>query len=102
MQFKDFDPDQLATYTPEADGKMVGAMSVLILNSAEVAADLRHLPGRHPHPDRSVSGDLHDRRRRPRRPPSPPGPRHRRPSPPSTTTTLSDFIPQAPEGEACG
>ena len=31
MQFKDFDPDQLATYTPEADGKMVGAMSVLIL-----------------------------------------------------------------------
>ena len=73
MQFKDFDPDQLATYTPEADGKMVGAMSVLILNSARSQPDLRHLPGRHPHPDRPVRGDLHDRaadlgdHRRPRR-----------------------------------
>ena len=101
MQFKDFDPDQLATYTPEADGKMVGAMSVLILNSARSQPIFDIFRGVTPIPSDPATVTTTTT---PPTSESTVAPGATTPSTlaPVTTTTLSDFIPQAPPGEACG
>jgi LCP family protein required for cell wall assembly len=106
LQFKDFDPQELVTYTPKATGTMVGAMSVLRLDLAgsqpifDVFRGVTAIPG----PDTAAPADTTT------------APVATAPSSsttaakglptttvaPTTTTTISDFIPQVPEGEACG
>lgn len=102
MQFRDYDPDQLVTYTPPATGKMVGAMSVLILDTADAQPIFDVFRGVTP-----IPGD----------PSSITTPTTEPPSSSSstvvetttttvfesvTTTTLSEFVPQPPPGESCG
>jgi LCP family protein required for cell wall assembly len=103
MQFRDFDPDQLVTYTPPADGRMVGAMSVLVLDDAEaqpifdvfrgvapIPADPSSVTSTTPAPSTTTSA------------PASGGVTTSTTTPPSTTTTLNDFVPHVPEGESCG
>jgi LCP family protein required for cell wall assembly len=101
MQFRDFDPDQLVTYTPPANGTMVGAMSVLILDTADAQPLFDVFRGVAPIPTDASSTTSTTA------PPTSestlaPGSSTTTTAAPSTTTTLSDFIPQAPPGEACG
>lgn len=100
LQFKDFDPNQLVTYTPVADGKMVGAMSVLILNQSATEPMFQVFRGDTPIPtdpgsvapatDPSTTSTSID------------GTSTTVTTTPATSTTLSEFIPQTPEGESCG
>jgi len=103
MQFRQFDPDQLQTYQPSVSGTMVGAMSVLNLNQAASEPMFDIFRGVTPIP--ADPGNVASTTS-----PSTTAPSTTAPgasttattAPPSTTTTLSDFIPQAPEGESCG
>ena len=104
MQFREFDPDQLQTYQPQVDGHdgRGDERAQLWTRRPRRRSSTSSAGSR---PSRPIPRASHPppRRRRPRRAPPlralPPRPR---PTPPSTTTTLSDFIPQAPEGESCG
>ncbi len=102
LQFKDFDPNQLVTYTPVADGKMVGAMSVLILDQAATEPMFEVFRGNAPIPadPESVTtrAALLDLRPRPIGRSSTTATT----TPEATTTTLSEFIPRTPDGESCG
>jgi LCP family protein required for cell wall assembly len=101
LQFKDFDPDDLVTYSPSARGTMVGAMSVLLLNDGPNQPIFDVFRGVAPIPD--AGGDV-----------APPvditaaptttaaGPTTTTKPVPTTTTTINEFIPHVPEGETCG
>ena len=101
MQFKDFDPDQLATYTPEAAGQYVGAMSVLILNSSASQPIFDIFRGVTPIPT-DPSAVTSTTAPPTSEPTAAPGATTPSTLAPVTTTTLSEFVPQAPAGEACG
>ena len=101
MQFKNFDPDQLATYTPEAAGQYVGAMSVLILNSSASQPIFDIFRGVTPIPT-DPSAVTSTTAPPTSAPTVAPGATTPSTLAPVTTTTLSDFVPQAPAGEACG
>ncbi|HEY6532912.1 MAG TPA: LCP family protein [Acidimicrobiales bacterium] len=104
LQFKDFDPDDLATYAPSTRGTMVGAMSVLLLNNAESEPIFDVFRGIAPIPGRDEPVPLVED---PSTTTSAPGsPTTTAPSrttvAPTTTTTINEFIPRVPEGETCG
>lgn len=100
-QFRSFDPDSLVTYTPPADGTMVGAMSVLLLQESAAQPIFDIFRGTAPIVDPTV----------PTTTVPGPGPSTTvtpgstvSPSTtiaPSTTTTLGDFVPQTPQGGTC-
>ena len=103
MQFRNFDPDEIVSYTPVATGTMKGAASVLELNVAasepmfEVFRGERVIPGTTtttaPAPTTSVAPNATS---------TTVAPDPVNPLPSTTTTTLSDFIPRPPAGETCG
>ncbi len=103
MQFKDFDPDQLVTYTPKANGTMVGAMSVLKLDQAGSQPIFDVFRGVTPIPS---GADATTTTTAAPSTSAAPGSSASTTAPsttaPSTTTTLSEFVPQPPEGESCG
>lgn len=103
MQFRNFDPDEIKTFTPVATGTMKGAASVLELNVAasqpifDVFRGVREIPGATttttapasttttaPSSTTTRAGGVTTT------------------TVPMTTTTLSDFIPRPPDGETCG
>ena len=103
MQFRDFDPDQLVTYTPPANGRMVGAMSVLILDDRAAQPLFDVFRGTTPIPSDAASAT--STTEAPTTAPTTSGfgaSTTSTTAAPVTTTTLSDFIPQAPDGESCG
>jgi LCP family protein required for cell wall assembly len=105
MQFRDFDPDQLVTYTPPANGKMVGAMSVLILDQAAAQPVFDVFRGTAPIPGDQASSSTSTTAPADVAPStSSPvaGPATTAAPAPSTTTSLSPFVPAVPEGESCG
>lgn len=103
-QFRSFDPDSLVTFTPPATGTMVGAMSVLLLQTAEAQPIFDIFRGTAPILDPSTTTTT-----TPTTPSTgggsstttPPSVTPSTTVPPSTTTTLSEFIPQPPPGSAC-
>ena len=103
MQFREFDPDQLQTYQPEVSGTMVGAMSVLKLNqpASEPMFDIFRGVTPIPTDPASVTSTTTPATNAPSTV-APGASTTATTAAPSTTTTLSDFIPQAPEGESCG
>jgi polyisoprenyl-teichoic acid--peptidoglycan teichoic acid transferase len=94
--FSSFDPDSLLTFTPPATGTMVGAMSVLLLDTSGAQPIFDIFRGTVPMaaptattsttaaPSTSVSTTT---------PPTT--------APAMTTTTLSEFVPRPPEGGTC-
>jgi LCP family protein required for cell wall assembly len=102
-QFRDFDPDQLVTYTPPANGTMVGAMSVLILDDRAAQPLFDVFRGTTPIPSDAASAT--STTEAPTTAPTTSGfgaSTTSTTAAPVTTTTLSDFIPRAPDGESCG
>jgi polyisoprenyl-teichoic acid--peptidoglycan teichoic acid transferase len=100
QQFRDFDPDQLVSYTPPANGRMVGAMSVLILDDAGSQPIFDVFRGVSPIPSDPAAAT--STTEAPTTVPTTTVPAPSTTLAPVTTTTLSDFLPQAPEGETCG
>jgi LCP family protein required for cell wall assembly len=104
-QFRDFDPASLDTYTVPGNSAMVGAMSVVKMNDASAQPVLDIFRGV---PPVDLSGLV------PPTDPSTPTPpttasgvttttRSTLPLPSSTTTTtVWSYIPETPEGVACG
>jgi anionic cell wall polymer biosynthesis LytR-Cps2A-Psr (LCP) family protein len=97
MQFREFDPDELLTYQPQVESTMIGAMSVLSLDQAASAPIFDIFRGVTPIPTdpAAIAATTSSTT-------APGAPTTATTAPLSTTTTLSDFIPQAPEGESCG
>ena len=96
MQFRNFDPEQLQTFTPSATGTMVGAASVLMLNQAASEPIFDIFRGVVPIPAPVIEPD-------PAQDPSPdssalPGVTTTGP----TTTEANDYVPVPPEGTTCG
>lgn len=104
MQFRDFDPDQLVTYTPPATGRTVGAMSVLILDDAAAQPILDVFRGTAPIPGDQASSSTSTTEPAAGGSTSSTvaGPTTTITEAPTTTTSLSPFVPTAPEGESCG
>lgn len=101
MQFRNFDPDQLVTYTPPANGTWVGAMNVLILDESGSQAIFDVFRGTTPIPS-DPSAVTSTTEAPTTTSSSIAGASTTTTVAPSTTTTLSDFVPQVPEGESCG
>ncbi len=101
-QFRSFNPDSLMTYTPPADGTMVGAMSVLLLQETASQPILDIFRGLAPIMDPTIPTTTV---------PAPPSSSTVVPGggggstttvpKTSTTTTLGDFVPQTPPGGTC-
>jgi LCP family protein required for cell wall assembly len=102
LQFKDFDPDQLVTYTPPAQGTMVGAMSVLLLEEAAAEPIFDVLRGVAPIPGDPAEVPTTTETTTGSSTVVPGVSTTTTTAPPTTTTTLSDFVPRPPEGETCG
>ena len=110
-QFRTFDPDSLVSFTPVATGTFKGAASVLELNVAasqpmfDVFRGLRPIPSPNEVPDlsfltttttvTSTSSTVRSGVTSSTMATTPT-------TQPITTTTLSEFIPQAPGGQTCG
>ncbi len=98
-QFRNFDPESLATYTPVASGTMVGAMSVLILDAPasqpifDVFRGTASIPSGSAAPESTTTTGANG---------TPSTSMATTTTRPATTTTLSDFIPTAPAGTTCG
>ena len=99
-EFRNFDPDNLQSYTPVATGMMVGAASVLELNVAASQPIFEIFRGQRPIPDPNAAPAT-----------TAPGPSTSVPAAggatssttqPVTTTTISQFIPRIPDGQSCG
>lgn len=111
-QFRNFDPESLATYSPVASGAMVGEMSVLILDTPASQPIFDVFRGTAPIPSPLLAGSTTpESTTSSTMSPSSTTTRANGGSPtsmvttttrPVTTTTLSDFIPRAPEGTTCG
>jgi LCP family protein required for cell wall assembly len=111
-QFRNFDPESLATYSPVVSGAMVGAMSVLILDAPASQPIFDVFRGTAPIPSPLSAGSTTpESTTSSTTSPSSTTTRANGGSPtsmvttttrPVTTTTLSDFIPRAPEGTTCG
>lgn len=113
-QFRTFDPDDLVSFTPVSSGAWRGAASVLELNQAasqpmfDVFRGLRPIPSNDPAPAETTTTTAPTATTAP---PATTAAPFGTPSTtamfappvtePITTTTLSDFIPQIPEGETC-
>jgi LCP family protein required for cell wall assembly len=101
MQFRNFDPDQLVTYTPPADGEWVGQMSVLVLDDAGAEPIFDVFRGVAPIPADPTS--VTSTTEAPTTTTTAPGGRpSSTTSSSSTTTTINEFLPRVPEGESCG
>ena len=100
LQFKDYDPDQLVTYTPPATPGFVGAAAVLHLEEAAAEPIFDVFRGTADIPDDPTSVTT-----------APgfgtsttlPGATSTLPADPAgTTTTTNPFLPRPPEGVTCG
>ncbi|CAB4323055.1 MAG: hypothetical protein F2520_03965 [Actinobacteria bacterium] len=102
-QFRSFDPDALVTFTPPADGAMVGSMSVVLLQEKEAQPMFDIFRGLAPIVDPTIPTTTI---------PAPPTSSTVAPGgggssstttmpKPSTTTTLGDYVPQTPPGGTC-
>jgi anionic cell wall polymer biosynthesis LytR-Cps2A-Psr (LCP) family protein len=99
-QFRNFDPESLATYTPVASGAMVGAMSVLILDAPASQPIFDVFRGTAPIPSVSAEGDSTTTTTMGTSTTS--SANASASTSMATTTTLNDFIPTTPEGTTCG
>ena len=104
-QFQSFDPEELVTYTPVADGGWVGPMSVLFLDEPasepifDVFRGVTPIPG----PGDAVAEPTTSTTAPASSTSSIAGSSSSTSTAlPVTTTTLSDFIPRPPDGESCG
>ena len=102
-QFRSFNPDSLVTFTPPADGTMVGSMSVLLLQERAAQPIFDIFRGIAPIVDPTIPTTTI-----PGPPTTPttapggvPGASTTTTLAPTTTTTLGDFIPQTPPGGTC-
>src|SRR5690606_27197589 len=98
---RNFDPDQLVTYTPPAEGEWVGQMSVLILDDAGAEPIFDVFRGVAPIPADPTS--VTSTTELPTTTTTAPGGlSSSTTSSSSTTTTINEFLPRVPEGESCG
>ena len=110
-QFRTFDPDSLVSFTPVATGTFKGAASVLELNVAasqpmfDVFRGLRPIPSPNEAPDLSfltTTTTVASTSSTVRSGATSSTMATTSTTQPITTTTLSEFIPQVPEGQTCG
>lgn len=110
-QFRTFDPDSLVSFTPVATGTFKGAASVLELNVAasqpmfDVFRGLRPIPSPNEVPDLSfltTTTTVASTSSTVRSGATSSTMATTSTTQPITTTTLSEFIPQVPEGQTCG
>ena len=110
-QFRTFDPDSLVSFTPVATGTFKGAASVLELNVAasqpmfDVFRGLRPIPSPNEVPDLSfltTTTTVASTSSTVRSGATSSTVAITSTTQPITTTTLSEFIPQVPEGQTCG
>ena len=110
-QFRTFDPDSLVSFTPVATGTFKGAASVLELNVAasqpmfDVFRGLRPIPSPNEAPDLSfltTTTTVASTSSSVRSGATSSTMATTSTTQPITTTTLSEFIPQVPEGQTCG
>ena len=104
-QFRSFDPESLATFTPVATGTMVGAMSVLILDGPASQPLFDVFRGTAPIPSDAAAGSTTTTAPNSTTTAGGGSPSTTGVTPTTqsiTTTTMSDFIPTAPEGTSCG
>ena len=104
LQFKDFDPGRLVTYTPPVSGTFVGEMSVLKLDFFAAQPMFEVFRGNAPIPsDTDVVAALDPGSSTPSTTevPGPFGGSPTTTAPTTTTTALGDFLPQVPEGGSC-
>jgi LCP family protein required for cell wall assembly len=100
LQFKDFDPDQLQTYTPASTGTWVGAMAVLKLDQTASQPVFDVFRGSQPIPDDPAA--VTSTTGAPTVSTTAPGTATPDATVPETTTTTNPFSPRVPEGETCG
>ena len=92
-QFRDFDPEQLDTYTVPGRATLVGPMSVVLMNEAEAEPILEIFRGTAPPAAEPAPADA---------PTDPAGGEPVGPEATTTTTTTYTFVPEAPPGTSCG
>jgi len=99
--FSSFDPDALLTFTPPATGTMVGAMSVLMLDTVAAQPIFDIFRGTAPIVDPTATTTSTTQAPTSSVSTTTPATTPPTTAPAMTTTTLSDFIPQPPPGGAC-
>jgi hypothetical protein len=100
--FSSFNPDSLLTFTPPATGTMVGAMSVLLLDTAATKPIFEIFRGTAPmvDPSEATSNSVAPSTALPSTS-NPPTSAPTTTVPPTTSTTLGEFVPQPPAGGSC-
>ncbi len=101
-EFRNFDPDNLQSFTPVATGTMKGAASVLELNVAASQPIFEIFRGQRPIPDPNAETTTSTV---PGSTTVPAGGGYASTTTttqPVTTTTMSQFIPRIPDGQTCG